>query len=264
MDFAVIILAVLLYLSAIFLILPGLLRQSEINRKTVLSITFIALILHFSTLFESIFISYGQNMSILNVASLVSFIISLVLSIAMFKARLWFLLPIAFGFSCLSLIAAEFIPGNFITHFEHSPGLVIHITVALFAYATLMIAALYALQLAWLDYKLKQKNSQVLNPNLPPLLKVERQLFNIILIGNGLLTFTLISGPLFVVDFFSSGKTHKALLSFVAWLVFNVLLWGHYKLGWRGKKVTWFSIIGACILTLAYFGSRFVREIILT
>ncbi|CAM2842627.1 inner membrane protein YpjD [Vibrio rarus] len=264
MNVVVVILAVLLYLTATFLILPGLIRQSEINKKTVLGITSTALILHFSTLFESIFAPYGQNMSILNVASLVSFIISLVLSLAMFKTRLWFLLPIAFGFSCLSLIAAEFIPGTFITHFEHSPGLVAHITLALFAYATLMIAALYALQLAWLDYKLKQKTSQALNPNLPPLMKVERQLFNIILIGNSLLTLTLISGPLFVEDFFSSGKTHKALLSFIAWLVFNLLLWGHYKQGWRGKKVTWFSIIGAFILTLAYFGSRFMREVILT
>ncbi|CAM4068985.1 cytochrome C assembly family protein [Vibrio neonatus] len=264
MNFVVVILAVLLYLAATFLILPGLLRQSEINKKVVLSITSIALILHFSTLIETIFASSGQNMSILNVASLVSFIISCALTLAMFKIRLWFLLPIAFGFSCLSLIAAEFIPGTFITHFEHSPGLVIHIILALFAYATLMIAALYAMQLAWLDYKLKQKTCQALNPNLPPLMKVERQLFNIILIGNSLLTLTLISGPMFVDDFFSSGKTHKALLSFIAWLVFNTLLWGHYKLGWRGKKVSWFSIIGAFILTLAYFGSRFVREIILT
>ncbi|CRZ45564.1 putative Inner membrane protein [Vibrio cholerae] len=45
--------------------------------------------------------------------------------------------------------------------------------------------------------------------------------------------------------------------------MYSILLWGHYRKGWRGKKVTWFAVAGATLLTLAYFGSRFVREIIL-
>lgn len=260
MNFA----AVFLYLTAIFLVLPGLLHQSGIKAKNVLTLAFIALLLHLSTLLDSVFNITGQNLSILNVASLVSFIISLALSCAMLKTRLWFLLPIAYGFSALSLIASALIPGTYITHMEQAPGLLIHISLALFAYSTLMIATLYSLQLAWLDFKLKSKATQALNPNLPPLMKIERQLFNIILLGNGLLTLTLMSGVFFVNDFLESGKGHKALLSFIAWIVFNILLWGHFKRGWRGKKVTWFAVVGASLLTLAYFGSRFVREIILS
>lgn len=34
----------------------------------------------------------------------------------------------------------------------------VHIGLALFSYATLIIAALYALQLAWLDYLLKTRS----------------------------------------------------------------------------------------------------------
>ncbi len=63
---------------------------------------------------------------------------------------------------------------------------------------------------------------------------------------------------------FSEGKAHKAILSLIAWIVFIALLWGHYQQGWRGKKITWFAVSGATLLTLAYFGSRFVREIILS
>ena len=92
---------------------------------------------------------------------------------------------------------------------------------------------------------------------------VERQLFNIILIGNTLLTCTLLTGFIFVQDMFAEGKAHKGILSFIAWVVFSILLWGHYQKGWRGRKVTWFTVIGASLLTLAYFGSRFVQEIIL-
>lgn len=181
----------------------------------------------------------------------------------MFKTRLWFLLPVVYGFSIISILASSFLPGTFITHFEDKPGLLIHISFALLAYATLTIAALYAIQLAWLDYKLKAKKAMVVNPNLPPLMKVERQLFNIILIGNGLLTLTLLSGYVFLDDMFAKGAAHKSVLSFIAWVIYSILLWGHYRKGWRGKKVTWFAITGATLLTLAYFGSRFVREIIL-
>ncbi|MFA0498310.1 MULTISPECIES: inner membrane protein YpjD, partial [unclassified Vibrio] len=102
-----------------------------------------------------------------------------------------------------------------------------------------------------------------INPNLPPLMMVERQLFKIILIGNGLLTGTLLTGLIFVQDMFAQGKAHKAVLSFIAWVIYSILLWGHYQKGWRGQKVTWFALAGATMLTLAYFGSRFVQEIIL-
>ncbi|WP_200856845.1 cytochrome c biogenesis protein CcsA, partial [Klebsiella pneumoniae] len=107
----------------------------------------------------------------------------------------------------------------FITHLESDPKLLLHISLALFSYSTLSIGALYALQLAWLDHKLKSKKVSSINPNLPPLLLVERQLFKIILIGNLLLTGTLLTGFIFVQDMFAQGKAHKGILSFVAWIV---------------------------------------------
>ncbi len=51
-----------------------------------------------------------------------------------------------------------------------------------------------------------------------------------------------------------------AVLSIIAWLVYIVLLWGHYHEGWRGRRVVWFNVAGAGILTLAYFGSRFIQQ----
>ncbi|HCF7740561.1 TPA: cytochrome c biogenesis protein CcsA [Vibrio cholerae] len=211
MDNLIAIAAAMLYLLSIATIVPGLVNQTGIRAKTVFISAAIALLFHGWLLSDLILHSSGQNLSILNVASLISFIISL----------------------------------------------------ALFSYSTLSIGALYALQLAWLDHKLKSKKVFSINPNLPPLLLVERQLFKIILIGNLLLTGTLLTGFIFVQDMFAQGKAHKGILSFVAWIVYSILLWGHYRKGWRGKKVTWFAVAGATLLTLAYFGSRFVREIIL-
>ncbi|MDV7104473.1 inner membrane protein YpjD [Vibrio sp. TH_r3] len=264
MDSLIAIAAAVLYTLAVATIVPGLSQQSLIKTKTVFVSASLAIIFHGWLLHGLIHNGNdGQNLSMLNVASVVSFIIAWVMSMAMFKVRLWFLLPVVYGFSIISILSSSFLPGTFITHFEGKHGLLIHITIALFAYATLTIAALYAIQLAWLDYKLKNKKAMVVNPNFPPLMKVERQLFNIILIGNGLLTLTLLSGLVFLDDMFAKGSAHKSILSFIAWIIYSILLWGHYQKGWRGKRVTWFAIAGATLLTLAYFGSRFVREIIL-
>ncbi|MCR9299184.1 inner membrane protein YpjD [Vibrio fluvialis] len=263
MDNLIAIVAAILYVLSIATIVPGLANQTGIKAKTVFISAALALLFHVWLLSDLILHGSGQNLSILNVASLISFIISLVMSLAMFKARLWFLLPVVYSFSAINLSAAAFLPGTFITHLENDPKLMFHISLALFSYSTLSIGALYALQLAWLDYKLKKKKGLIINPNLPPLLMVERQLFKIILIGNLLLTGTLITGFVFVQDMFAQGKAHKGILSFIAWIVYSILLWGHYQKGWRGRKVTWFAVAGATLLTLAYFGSRFVREIIL-
>ncbi|EIZ1313977.1 inner membrane protein YpjD [Vibrio parahaemolyticus] len=263
MDSLIAIAAAMLYVLAIATIIPGLSQQSGIKAKTVFASAACALVFHAWILSDLIFDGSGQNLSILNVASLISFIISLVMSIAMLKNRLWFLLPVVYSFAAINLTAATFLPSAFVKHLENDPKLLIHISFALFSYATLTIGALYALQLAWLDHKLKAKKSLAINPNLPPLLMVERQLFKIILIGNLLLTGTLITGFVFVQDMFAQGKAHKGILSFIAWIVYSILLWGHYHKGWRGRKVTWFAVAGATLLTLAYFGSRFVKEIIL-
>lgn len=263
MDNIIAISAALLYAVAIAIIVPGLAQQTGIKIKVVLLTATAALLCHAWLLSDLIFNEQGQNLSILNVASLISFLISLVLSGAMLKQRLWFLLPVAYCFAAINLTAANYLPSLFIRHLENDPKLLIHISLALFSYATLSIGALYALQLAWLDHKLKRKKALSFNPNMPPLMVVERQLFRIILIGTLLLTGTLITGFIFVQDMFASGKAHKGVLSFIAWVIYSVLLWGHYQQGWRGRKVTWFAVAGATLLTLAYFGSRFVREIIL-
>ncbi len=53
-----------------------------------------------------------------------------------------------------------------------------HIGLSLFSYATLIIAALYALQLAWIDYQLKNKKL-AFSSEMPPLMSIERKMFHI-------------------------------------------------------------------------------------
>jgi ABC-type uncharacterized transport system permease subunit len=73
----------------------------------------------------------------------------------------------------------------------------------------------------------------------------------------------LLSGWVFVEDMLAQHLAHKTLLASFAWLVFGVLLWGRQQLGWRGHKAIRWTLAGFCLLMLAYFGSKLVREFIL-
>ncbi len=255
--------AMLAYLLSLALIIPSIIRKNGAYRRLALISVIVALICHAVALQQRIFdVSTGQNLSLVNIGSVVSLIICTVMTIVASRNRGWFILPIVYSFALINLAFVTFLPGEFITHLEQSKGLLVHIGLALFAYATLIIAALYALQLAWLDYQLKNKRL-TFNNDMPPLMTIERKLFHITQVGVILLTLTLCTGLLYMDNLFSRENIDKAVLSILAWFVYIVLLWGHYHEGWRGRRVVWFSMAGAVLLTLAYFGNRLIQQLMI-
>lgn len=248
-------LALVAYSCSLALIIPGLLRKKGGWRRLAIGFATVALICHGVALEGRIFTPGGQNLSLLNVGSLVSLLICLVMTIVAARDRGWLLLPIVYAFALINLAMATLIPNQYITHLENEPGMFIHIGLSLFAYATLIIAALYALQLAWIDYQLKNKRL-VFSGAMPPLMAIERKMFHITQVGVILLTLTLCTGLFYLKNLFTLDNIDKAVLSIAAWFVYIVLLWGHFHKGWRGRRVVWFNVTGAVLLTLAYFGSR--------
>lgn len=173
-------LALVAYSVSLALIIPGLLQKnSSWRRMAILSAT-IALICHAFALEARIFPGgeSGQNLSLLNVGSLVSLMICTVMTIVASRNRGWLLLPIVYAFALINLAFATFVPNEYITHTETTPGMLVHIGLSLFSYATLIIAALYALQLAWIDYQLKNKKL-AFSSEMPPLMSIERKMFHI-------------------------------------------------------------------------------------
>jgi ABC-type uncharacterized transport system permease subunit len=85
----------------------------------------------------------------------------------------------------------------------------------------------------------------------------------VIAAGFVLLTLTLLSGVLFVDDLFAQHLVHKTVLSIAAWIVFGILLFGRWRWGWRGRRAVRLTLAGMAILLLAFFGSKFVLEVIL-
>jgi ABC-type uncharacterized transport system permease subunit len=88
-------------------------------------------------------------------------------------------------------------------------------------------------------------------------------MFRLIAAGFALLTLTLLSGALFIQNLRAQHQAHTAILSVAAWIVFGVLLIGRWRWGWRGRSAVNLTLIGMAVLLLAFFGSKFVLEMVL-
>lgn len=258
-----------LIVATFYLIGGGLAVNILFNRarpfyKWFVGSTIIALSAHAFWLYQNIFLINGQNLPILNVVSLIGFLIALLSALMSKRINTGVLLPVIYGFNIINFIAAAHLPSHFITHLEIYPAIGSHIILALLSYSILSIASLFALQLAYINYRLKNHKRPLSMSNMPPLMTLEKSLFQFVFIGFILLTCTLITGFIFLDNMFAQGSAHKAILSIIAWIIYAVLLWGHYTKGWRGQLIVYITIIASSLLTLAYFGSRFVREIILS
>ena len=259
----------LLFTSSIFYLLASCIAgirlvspNHYLNRYFITVIT-IALTGHAYWLYQNIVMLHGQNLPILNVLALVAFIISLLSTFAGKRFNTGVLQPIVYSCTVINLIAISYLPSQFITHIEAHPLLALHILLALLAYSILSIASLFALQLAYLDYRLKHRKLPLTKITMPPMMSLEKSLFQIIALGFILLSCTLLTGFVFIDNMFTQGKAHQVIFSMIAWVIYALLLWGHFTRGWRGRFTIYITIAGSSLLTLAYFGSRFVQEIIL-
>ncbi|MFC6806234.1 cytochrome c biogenesis protein CcsA [Methylophaga thalassica] len=93
---------------------------------------------------------------------------------------------------------------------------------------------------------------------------MERALFQLLTSGFILLTLGLITGLMFVDDLFAQHLVHKTVLSIIAWCVFASLLWGRLRYGWRGQTAVKWTLAGSVFLLLAYMGSKFVLEYLMS
>ena len=80
---------------------------------------------------------------------------------------------------------------------------------------------------------------------------------------DSLLTLTLVTGVLFVDDLLAQKLVHKTVLSVLSWLAFGALLFGRWRYGWRGSMAVRWTLAAMMLLLLAFFGSKFVIELVL-
>ncbi|MBD8526185.1 cytochrome C assembly family protein [Pseudomarimonas arenosa] len=140
----------------------------------------------------------------------------------------------------------------------------VHALLALLAYATLALAALFACALWFQERLLRARALQhPLLRLLPPLVELESLMFRSIEAGFVLLTVALTIGAVFVENLFAQHLVHKTVLSVLSWSVFGALLIGRMRYGWRGRRAVTLTLLAMGLLLLAFFGSKFVLELVL-
>jgi ABC-type uncharacterized transport system permease subunit len=117
---------------------------------------------------------------------------------------------------------------------------------------------------SWTGIFVFGRSSRLLE-QLPPLLVMERVMFNVMGIGFCLLTIAVFSGIFFSQSLFGRPLIldHKTVFSLLSWAMFGGLLYAHWRVGLRGAEASKWVLGSFSVLLLAYIGSRFVLEVIL-
>ncbi len=222
-----------------------------------------ALCLHGLTLYNSMNSPMGIDLGFYHAMSLVSAVIILFTLIAVWRHPVDILAVVLLPLAAITMLIDSISSTHHLLEASSSKALIFHILSSIIAYSLLALAALQAILLSIQNKFLHDHQPGGLIRLMPPLRNMEVLLFEVIVVGFIALTISLGSGLIFLENMFEQQLAHKTVLSIIAWFVFLILLIGHWKLGWRGRTAIRWTLSGFISLMLAYFGSKFVLEIIL-
>ncbi|MDH5570311.1 MAG: cytochrome c biogenesis protein CcsA [Gammaproteobacteria bacterium] len=259
-------LSIICYLATGFLLVHGLLKYPDRPcpfKQYLLIPGLLGLILHAGVLYNGIFTPSGLDVSFFQIFSLVGWLVALLLLTSALRQPIEYLGIIVMPFTALALLLEQMTDQHHYLPQHFSAGLEFHILISILAYSLLSVAMVQALLLHIQDAHLHNKHPGGFIRALPPLQTMETMLFRMIGLGFIILSASLLSGFIFLENMFAQHLVHKTFLSIVAWLLYATLLWGRWQFGWRGRTAIRWAVSGFIALMLAYFGSKFVIELIL-
>jgi ABC-type uncharacterized transport system permease subunit len=256
----IVLIAGVLYVTAAAMLVAGVVRNRGMAQAWLLP-GVLAMVLHAAAHLQAWRAAGGADLHFFAALSLVGLGMAALTLLVGARGRMAALGVVVFPIAAGSLL-------TYALHGRHAPEsldwrLQLHAWSALLAYATLAIAALLALMLWVQERALRRREFHRWLRALPPLTELESLLFRTIAVGFALLTATLLTGVLFVDDFFAQRLLHKTVLSVLSWLAFGALLIGRWRRGWRGATAVRWTLAAMALLVLAFFGSKFVLELVL-
>ncbi|CAA0090176.1 Inner membrane protein YpjD [Zhongshania aliphaticivorans] len=251
--------------AIIFYAIATSMQYRALNRhlsKASLMTGLAASLCHAMAAFTAINTENGMDLGVIQVLSLITWLICLIILFASMHRPLHSLLIPLFPLAAISLIAEIFIPERQ-QLLQHQPlGVLCHILLSILAYSVLTIAATQAIVLALQDRMLREHHLKGLPSILPPLQTMEAMLFELIWAGFLLLTLAIVTGGIYVDDLLAQHLIHKTVFSVLSWVLLAILLCGRVALGWRGKvAIRWTLWAFACLL-LGYLGTKIALSII--
>lgn len=206
----------------------------------------------------------GYHFGLFEISTLITLSISLLVLISSLRKPLEILFLGLFPLAIITIMASlairsEYPPTNM------SLTLASHVLLSILAYSFITIAALQAGFLAYQNHQLKHGHAGGLISKLPSLQDMEAFLFELLWVGQLLLTLTIATAFLFFDNIWGiDGVIHKTVFSLLAWVVFAVLLWGRHQLGWRGQTAIRGTLIGFAMLIIGFYGVKFALEYIIS
>jgi ABC-type uncharacterized transport system permease subunit len=231
------------------------------HQKTTSLLISFAIIAHTLT-FTDFWTTNGIVFGLANSASFVAWLVAILLFLSSISKPVNALGILVYPLVAFSLIFGILFPD---THDKIIPlSIASHVFLSITAYALLAIAVCQSVLLKIQERHLHTHHINAFIKKLPPLQTMERLLFQSLRIGFYLLTLSLITGFIFIDDFFAQHLIHKTVLSLIAWTIFATLIFGRKVFGWRGKQAISAIQIGVGLLVIAYYGTKFVLERLLT
>lgn len=239
------------------------LKSNRDTRKKVFGFGLIAVFAHAISAFGVIKTTSGYHFGISEISTLIAVSISLLVLISSIRKPLQNLFLGLFPLAIVAIFFSLFVRSSY-PPTNLSPGLASHVLLSILAYSFITIAAAQAAFLAYQNYQLKHGHAGGLIYKFPPLQDMEVFLFELLWVGQILLSLGIIAGLLFIDDIWGrDGVIHKTFFSILAWIVFSVLLWGRHQLGWRGVTAIRGTLTGFGLLIIGFYGSKIALEYIL-
>jgi ABC-type uncharacterized transport system permease subunit len=256
--------AIALYLCASLYQVLQLRKHPALRVAPLQLIAAIAIALHGYACMQWVFTDWGLDFGLLPMSATILFTINLIVLVSSLRKPVHNLFLLLFPMTAL-ILAITLVTGSGGTFSKSvSAPIGAHIFISILAYSLMTIAAFQASLLALQNWRLRHKHLSNFLQTIPPLQTMESLLFEVLWAGFGLLTLSLLTGFLFFEDFFAQHLAHKTVFSLCAWLFYAILLWGRHVKGWRGNTAILWTLVGFSAMVLAYWGSKFVIEVILS
>lgn len=254
--------AIAVYIAATGYLITQVLQQRPIAGPWLQALSVTAIAFHWAGLYPMLVSPAGINFSFFATASLVAVTVNSLILISGIRKPLHslYLLLMPLSVVCIGFLITTHQPSHFSAL---SDGLAAHVILSLLAYSLLTIATAQALVIAYQTHQLRLHQLAGPVKLLPPLQTMEALLFELLWLGFLTLTAAIATGFSFIEDLLAQHLAHKTVFSVIAWLIYAALLAGRLRFGWRGNTAVRFTLGGFAALMLAFFGSKFVLELVL-
>ncbi len=250
------------YAAMILILLLMLQRQQYVITSKTWAIYFAALsvVCHVVLLVQQISHPEGMDLSLLPVLS-ISTLLMLIVSLVIFHQVILLIVVSFLSVGVIGISLYGSLPQTLLSTTHWS--LRLHVLTAIFAHALFALAAVQAMFLLFKDMMLKRHYSANWFAKLPPLLVIEKWLFQLLLVGFIFLSISIVCGLFFWELWWSKSFIHKTIFSLLAWVILSFLLYLHYFKGLRGRKAMRWMWLIFILLLLAFTGTKIVQKIIL-